>query len=123
MTFARNTLPLLLRRPDLGPRILLGLPCLELLEQGFLVGIGGHFSRRRILLQKLIESAARDRLHPVAIKPLLGGREALPVGKRSGQRNLLPFRVEGRILEGGKFREKIIPQKREPSLWGAGRAR
>src|SRR6202011_583065 len=96
--------------------ILLGLPSLELLEQGFLVGVRGQFSRRRILLQKLVESVARNGLDPMPIKPLLGGREALPVRKRSGQRNLFPFRMKGRILEAGKFREKSVHELSELSI-------
>src|SRR5258705_3367440 len=50
------------------------------------------------------------------VKPLLGGREALPVGKWGGQRTLLPLRMEGRILEGGELREKRIHEKRKLSI-------
>src|SRR5713226_7564066 len=74
------------RGPDwhlrLRPCVLLGLPGLELLEQRFLLGIRLHFCTRRSLPQELLKPVARDGLDPVLIKPLLCGREALPVGER-----------------------------------------
>jgi len=50
------------------------------------------------------QPVAGDRLDPVLIEPLLSGRKALPVGERRGQRDLLPFRMERRILEDRKLR-------------------
>src|SRR5439155_15241548 len=65
----------------LRPGVLLGLPSLELLEQRFLLGIRLQFCTRRSLPQELFKLVAGDGLDPVLIKPLLCGREALPVGE------------------------------------------
>src|ERR1035437_8378861 len=106
---AAQILPLFWRGPYLCPCILLGLPRLELLEQGFLLGVGGQLTRRpRILLEEFVHPDARYRLDSVAVKPLLGGGEVSPVLKRGRQRNLFPFRMEGRLLEGRKFREEVV---------------
>src|SRR5260370_37158467 len=59
----------------LCPGVLLGLPGLELLEQGFLLGIRLHFCTRWSLPQELLKPVAGDGLDPVLIKPLLSGRE------------------------------------------------
>src|SRR6202166_1404487 len=95
-----QALPRLLRRRRLRPCVLLGLPGLELLEQRVLVGIGRQLSGRAILFEEFVEPDARDRLASTAVGPLLGRREALPVLQRGRQRDLLPLRMEGRILEG-----------------------
>ena len=54
-----------LGRGRLRPRVSLGLPGLELLEQRFLVGIRGQLCRARILLQKFVKLHARDGLDAV----------------------------------------------------------
>src|SRR5712671_2380720 len=55
----------------LRPGVLLGLPGLELLEQGFLLGIRLHFCTRGRLPQELLKPVARDGLDPGLIEPLL----------------------------------------------------
>src|SRR6266567_4657906 len=101
----------------LGPRISLGLPGLELLEQRFLVGLRLCFCRcRRILLQERVKPVAGDGLEIIPVQPLLGGRQAVPPRERRRQRDLLPLRVEGRILEGREFGEEGIHETRKLAI-------
>ena len=78
-------------------------------EQAFPVRVRLDVCRgRRALFQELIELGARHGLDVVALEPLLGDRQTLPIGQRRRQRNLLPLRVEWRVLERRKLREKRI---------------
>src|ERR1700722_9075222 len=103
----------LCRHRRLGAGVLLRLPGLELLEQRFLVGVRRHFSGRRTLLQEIVKPAAGNGLDAVRIKPLLGIWQALPASERGRQRNLFPFRVEGRVLERREFREEGVHEIRK----------
>ena len=69
----------------MGLGVLLGFPVLELLEQSLPVGVRLYFGCGRALFQERLEFVARDRLDAVPVEPLLGGRQAIPAGKRRGQ--------------------------------------
>ena len=86
--------------PDLRRGIPLGFPRLELLEQRFLVGRRAAFPPPPGSASGIRRSGCARRARSRAIKPLLGGRQAIPVSERRRQRDLLPLRMERRILEG-----------------------
>lgn len=77
-----HALPLF--RLNLRPRVSLGFPGLELLEQRLAVGVGlDGGGRRRALFQEFIEPGTRHRFDVVGLQPLLGDRQALPIGADS----------------------------------------
>ena len=52
----------------------------------------------------------------MALQPLIGDRKTLPILQRRRQRDFLPFRMEGRVLERRKFREERVHEQRELAI-------
>src|SRR5689334_20487917 len=52
----------------------------------------------------------------VLVKPSLRGRKTLPAWQRGGERDFLPFRMEGRALKGRKLGEERIDKQRQLAI-------
>src|SRR3954453_19955224 len=89
-----------------GAAGLLGFPRLVLFEQGFTIGLARHRLAGAALLQEVVETIALRPFHRMALEPLARGRQPLPAGERRRKRDLLPLRMEGRVLERRKLGEE-----------------
>ena len=98
-------------RAHLRAGILLGFPCLELLEQRFPFGVGRQLPGGRSSASGSRRTGCAPRARSCARRAIvLAAGKRCQSGKRRRQRHFLPFRMERRILEGREFREERCPR-------------